>query len=50
MEELFLKLLNKYEVAEETIINDRGTLDDYDLLEQEIKEFKDKLYRLLKNN
>ena len=27
MEELFLELLNKYEMAEETVIDDRGTID-----------------------
>lgn len=49
MEELFLELLNKYEMTEETVINDRGELEDYILLSEEIKEYKERFYELLKN-
>lgn len=39
MEELFLELLNKYEVSEESVINYVGTLEDYTLLNEEIEEY-----------
>lgn len=50
MEELFLELLNKYEMAEEDAINYAGTLEDYTLLNEEIEEYKERFYKLLKNS
>ena len=38
---LFEDVIKLWKIAEETVINDRGTLDDYDLLEEEF---------MLKNN
>lgn len=50
MEELFLEILDRLQSAEEAVINDRGCTDDYDILESDINEYKDRFYKLLNNN
>lgn len=49
IKKLFEELIERWELAEETVINDRGTLEDYDLLEEEEKIFRNKLNYILLN-
>lgn len=49
LKELFEELIERWELAEETVINDRGNLEDYDLLEEEEKIFRNKLETILSN-
>lgn len=50
MEKLFLEILERLQSAEEAVINDRGCTDDYDVLENDINEYKERFYKLLNNN
>lgn len=45
--ELFEDLIKQWKMCEETVINDRGTLEDYELLENEEAEFREKLKNIL---
>lgn len=49
LKELFEELIERWELAEETVINDRGTLEDYNFLEEEEKIFRNKLENILLN-
>lgn len=49
IKELFNELVERWELAEETVINDRGTLEDYNLLEEEEKMYRKKLENILLN-
>ena len=44
---LFMELLEEWEIAEEVVINDRGSIDDYDILDIRKKEYINKINELL---
>ena len=44
---LFEDVIKLWRMAEETVINDRGTLDDYDLLEEEETRLRQRLDTIL---
>ena len=44
---LFMELLKEWEIAEEVVINDRGSIDDYDILDIRKKEYINKINELL---
>ena len=44
---LFMELLKEWEIAEEVVINDRGNIDDYDILDIRKKEYINKINELL---
>ena len=44
---LFMELLEEWEIAEEVVINDRGSIDDYDILDIRKKEYIKKINELL---
>lgn len=44
---LFEDMIKLWKMAEETVINDRGTLDDYDLLEEEETKLRQRLDNIL---
>lgn len=44
---LFLELLEEWEDAEEVIIDDRGSLNDYDELKRKKEEYLNKINKLL---
>ena len=44
---LFMELLKEREIAEEVVINDRGSIDDYDILDIRKKEYINKINELL---
>mgnify|MGYP006998455261 CR=1 FL=1 len=47
---LFEDVIKLWKIAEETVINDRGTLDDYDLLEKSIEKISKVLYNIDNEN
>lgn len=47
LRKLFEEILNDYESSEETVINDRGSLEDYNWLEQRIQEYKDRFEKII---
>ena len=44
---LFMELLKEWEIAEDVVINDRGSIDDYDILDIRKKEYINKINELL---
>ena len=44
---LFMELLKEWEIAEEVVINDRGSIDDYNILDIRKKEYINKINELL---
>ena len=44
---LFEDVIKLWKIAEETVINDRGTLDDYDLIEEEETKLRQRLDNIL---
>ena len=44
---LFEDMIKLWRMAEETVINDRGTSDDYDLLEEEETRLRQRLDTIL---
>jgi len=45
--DLFEDVIKLWKMAEETVINDRGTLDDYNLLEEEEIQLRQRLNNIL---
>lgn len=49
LRKLFEEILNDYEMSEETVIDERGYLDDYKWLEERIQEYRDRFSEIIKD-